>query len=196
MQRLLFGIDRFSAWTGKIAAWLIVVMTVEISYDIIIRKLSQPFPFLREIWFTYYYAYDATYYLYAMLFMLGGAYALSRGQHLRGDVFYRLWPVRVQAAVDVVLYLFAFTPGILALISTGTQWALLSMQIGERSFSTALAPPIWPLKWVIPIAGSLMLIQGVAEWSRALIALRTGVWPPRLMDVEETETALAASEEL
>lgn len=196
MQHVLFGIDRFSAWTGKAAAWIIVLMTLEITYDVIMRYLSIPFPFLRPIWFTYYIAYDATYYLYAALFMLGGAYALSRGQHLRGDVFYRLWPVRVQAGVDAVMYLFAFAPGILALISTGTQWAIVATQIGERAFTTALAPPIWPLKWVIPIAGALMLVQGFAEWSRAVIALRTGVWPPRLSDVQETETALAASEEL
>jgi len=197
VQRFLFSIDRLSAWSGKITAWLVLLMTLLISYDVVMRYLSKPLgeP-IRAIWFTYYYAYDMTYYLYAILFMLGGAYGLSRGQHLRGDVFYRLWPVRVQASIDLVLYIVAFFPGILALISVGAQWAAASWAIGERSFTTAAAPPLYPLKTVIPIAGILMAIQGVAEVIRAVQAVRTGVWPRRLADVEETETALAKQEEL
>jgi TRAP-type mannitol/chloroaromatic compound transport system permease small subunit len=201
------GIDRLSAWSGKIVAWLILASTFLISYDVVMRYLSKPLceggsvlsalceP-IRTIWFTYYYAYDMTYYLYAILFMFGGAYALSRAQHLRGDVFYRLWPVRVQAAVDLTLFIVAFFPGILALVSVGAQWAQASWAIGERSFTTAAAPPLYPLKTVIPIAGVLMAIQGVAETVRAVQALRTGVWPSRLSDVEETETVLAVQEEL
>lgn len=197
MQRILLAIDQFSTWTGKAAAWLIVLMTALISYDVLLRYLSKPIgeP-ARAIWFTYYYSYDMTYYLYAILFMIGGAYALSRGQHLRGDVFYRLWPVRVQASIDLVLYLVAFFPGIIALILVGAQWAYASWQIRELSFTTAAAPPIYPLKTVIPIAGVLMAIQGVAETIRSAIALRTGVWPRRLSDVEETETVLAKQAEL
>jgi TRAP-type mannitol/chloroaromatic compound transport system permease small subunit len=207
MRRLLFAIDRLSAWTGKATAWVVLLMTLLISYDVIMRYLSKPLcqqgsalsfaceP-IRTIWFTYYYSYDMTYYLYAILFMLGGAYALSRGQHLRGDVFYRLWPVRVQASIDLVLFTVAFFPAMIALVSVGAQWAAASWAIGERSFTTAAAPPLYPLKTVIPIAGALMVIQGVAETLRAAQALRTGVWPQRLSDVEETETVLAQSEEL
>lgn len=197
MQRVLFAIDRLSVWSGKLIAWVILLMTLLISYDVVMRYLSKPFGApIRAIWFTYYYSYDMSYYLYAILFMIGGAYALSRGQHLRGDVFYRLWPVRVQAAIDLVLYVVAFFPGIIALISVGTQWAAASWAIHELSFSTAAAPPIYPLKTVIPIAGALMAIQGVAETIRAGQALATGRWPPRLSDVEETETVLAKQEEL
>lgn len=207
MQRVLFAIDRFSAWTGKATAWLVLLMTLLISWDVIMRYLSKPVceqdsalgalceP-VRTLWFTYYYSYDMTYYLYAILFMLGGAYALSRGQHLRGDVFYRLWPVRVQATIDVVCYVIAFFPGIIALVAVGAQWAQASWLIQEKSFTTAAAPPIYPLKTIIPIAGALMALQGVAETIRALQAMKTGVWPPRLSDVEETETALAAQSEL
>ena len=137
-----------------------------------------------------------SYYLYGIFFMLGGAYALSRGQHVRGDVFYRLWPVKVQASIDLVLYLIAFFPGMIALISVGAQWAAASWAISERSFTSAAAPPIYPLKTIIPIAATLMAIQGVAETVRAWIALRTGVWPPRLHDVEETETVLAKQAEV
>jgi len=196
MQRYLFMIDRFSAWSGKAIAWIIVVSTVLITYDVTMRYLSKPFgDVIHSIWFTYNYSYDMSYYLYAILFMIGGAYALSRAQMVRGDMFYRNWPVKVQGGVDLVLYLFAFWPAILALISVGAQWAAYSWSIHERSFTSAAAPPLYPLKTVIPIAALLMAIQGVAETARAFIAMRTGIWPPRLSDVEETETLLAKQSE-
>ena len=197
VQRALFAIDRLSAWSGKATAWVILAMTFLISYDILMRYLSKPLgeP-IRAIWFTYNYSYDMAYYLYGLFFMLGGAYALSRAQHVRGDIFYHTWPVKVQAAVDLSLYLFAFFPGIIALVSVGAQWAAYSWSIGERSFTTAAAPPLAPLKTVIPIAGALMAIQGVAETIRCVQALRTGEWPQRLADVEETETILARQSEL
>jgi TRAP-type mannitol/chloroaromatic compound transport system permease small subunit len=115
---------------------------------------------------------------------------------VRGDVFYRLWPVRVQASIDLTLYLLAFFPGMIALISVGAQWAAASWAIQERSFTSAAAPPLYPLKTIIPIAATLMAVQGVAETIRAFLALRTGVWPPRLHDVEETETLLAKQAEV
>jgi TRAP-type mannitol/chloroaromatic compound transport system permease small subunit len=197
VQRILFSIDRLSAWTGKATAWIVLLSTLLISYDITMRYLSKPLgeP-IRAIWFTYNYSYDMSYYLYAVLFMMGGAYALSRAQHVRGDIFYRTWPVKVQAAVDLFLYLFAFFPGIIALVSVGAQWAAYSWSIHEQSFTSGAAPPLYPLKTVIPIAASLMAIQGVAETIRSFIALRTGVWPPRLSDVEETETILAKQSEV
>lgn len=197
LQRYLFTIDRFSAWTGKAVSWIILLSTFLITYDVLMRYLSKPLgdP-IHAIWFTYNYSYDMSYYLYAVLFMLGGAYALSRAQMVRGDMFYRNWPIKVQGAVDFVLYLFAFWPAILALISVGAQWAAASWAIHERSFTSAAAPPIYPLKTVIPIAASFMAIQGVAETLRAFIAMRTGVWPPRLSDVEETETILAKQSEV
>src|SRR3989449_5424877 len=198
MERFLFRIDRLSAWSGKAVSWLIIVSTFLISYDVLMRYLSKaPFAdFIHEIWFTYNFSFDMSYYLYAILFMIGGAYTLSRAQHVRGDVFYRKWPVKVQGAVDLFLYIFAFFPGIIALISVGAQWAAASWAIHERSFTSEAAPPLYPLKTVIPIAGTLMAIQSVAETIRSYIAVRTGVWPPRLSDVEETETILARQSEL
>ena len=202
MQRLLFSIDRFSAWSGKAAAWLVLASTLLISYDVLMRYLSKPFAgtpvgeFIRAIWFTYTFSYDMSYYLYATLFMLGGAYALSRAQHVRGDIFYRSWPVRVQGGVDFALMLLAFYPGILAMVSVGAQWAGLSWSIHERSPTGVSGPPLYPLKTVIPLAAGLMAVQGVAETIRAFQALRTGVWPPRLADVEETETILARQSEV
>jgi len=197
VQRFLFTIDRVSAWSGKAVSWVILLSTFLITYDIVMRYLSKPFgdP-IRAIWFTYTFSYDMSYYLYAILFMLGGAYALSRSQMVRGDMFYRSWPVKVQGAIDLFLYVFAFWPAIIALISVGAQWAAASWAIQERSFTTGAAPPLYPLKTVIPLAALLMAVQGVAETVRSYIAFRTGVWPPRLSDVEETETILARQSEV
>ena len=202
MQRYLFAIDRFSSWSGKTISWLVLLSTVLISYDVLLRYLSKPFAttpfgeFVRSIWFTYNYSYDMAYYLYATLFMIGGAYALSRSQHVRGDIFYRQWSVKTQARVDLFLYIVAFFPGILAMVSIGAQWAGASFEIRERAFTSAAAPPLYPLKAVIPIAALLMAIQGAAETIRCVQAARTGIWPPRLSDVEETETILAKQSEV
>jgi TRAP-type mannitol/chloroaromatic compound transport system permease small subunit len=200
---VLFSIDRFSSWSGKAISWVVLLSTVLISFDVVMRYLSKPFAqvegvgdFIRSIWFTYNYSYDMSYYLYAVLFMTGGAYALSRGQHVRGDIFYKNWSVKTQGKVDLFLYIFAFYPGILAMVSVGAQWAAYSWSIHERAFTSAAAPPLYPLKTVIPIAAGLMAIQGIAEVIRAFQAARTGVWPPRLSDVEETETILAKQSEV
>ena len=133
MQAFLLRIDRLSAWSGKAISWIILLSTFLISYDILMRYLSKPLgDFIHAIWFTYSYSYDMSYYLYAILFMIGGAYTLSRAQHVRGDMFYRSWPIKVQGAVDLALYLFAFWPAIIALISVGAQWAAASWAIHER----------------------------------------------------------------
>jgi TRAP-type mannitol/chloroaromatic compound transport system permease small subunit len=202
MQRVLLSIDRFSSWSGKAISWVVLLSTILISFDVVMRYLSKPLAttpfgdFIRSIWFTYNYSYDMSYYLYAVLFMTGGAYALSRAQHVRGDIFYKNWSVKTQGKVDLFLYIFAFYPGILAMVSVGAQWAAYSWSIHERAFTSAAAPPLYPLKTVIPIAAGLMAIQGVAEVIRAFTAARTGVWPQRLSDVEETETILAKQSEL
>src|SRR6059036_3974336 len=158
MQTWLFRIDRFSSWSGKTISWVVLLSTVLISYYVLMRYLSKPLAtgpfgeFIRAIWFTYNYSYDMSYYLYAVLFMTGGAYALSRAQHVRGDIFYKNWSVKTQGKVDLFLYVFAFSPGILAMVSVGAQWALYSLSIRERAFTSAAAPPLYPLKFVIPIA--------------------------------------------
>ena len=187
MQRYLLAVDAFSAWVGKTFAWCIFILVALTAYDVFARYIfNNPTGF----------AFDLSYYLYATLFMVGGAYALSRGQHVRGDIFYRLWPVRVQATVEIVLMLLLFFPAIIALISSGWQFFYPSFVIQERTQTSFVALPLWPLKFVIPFAGALMLIQGIVEFIRAIIAFRTRVWPQRLADVEETETALAQQSQL
>lgn len=187
MARHLLWIDRISTWMGKAFAWLVVILVVETFYDVLLRYVfNNP-----TGW-----AYDVSYFLYATIFMMGGAYALARNQHVRGDIFYRLWPVRVQASVEVVLMILFFFPGIIALVSTGYQFFEISYFSLERTQTSFVQLPLYPLKAVIPIAGAFMLLQGVAEFIRSILALRDGVWPARLSDVEEVEPELVKVETL
>ncbi|MGH2452065.1 MAG: TRAP transporter small permease subunit [Candidatus Limnocylindria bacterium] len=176
-----------SMWVGKAFAWLILPLIVVVTYDITVTKFFGA----PTRW-----VFDVSVILYGVLFMMGGTYALARNAHVRGDVFYRTWPVRTQATVDLVLYVAFFFPGIIALLSAGAQWAALSWNIRELSSTSPLQSPIYPFKTVIPLAAAFLIIQGVAETIRCVIAIRTGVWPPRLSDVEETETKLAHEEQI
>jgi TRAP-type mannitol/chloroaromatic compound transport system permease small subunit len=135
-------------------------------------------------------AFDMSSILYGGLFLMSGAYALSRGSHVRGDIFYRLMPKRVQASIELVLFITFFYPGIIALMYSGWHYAMDSVRIQEVSVNSPIGVPIWQLKMVIPAAGLLLSIQGVAEILRCIICLRTGEWPERLHDVEELETAV------
>ena len=178
MQRLLVVVDRISTWVGKTFAWCIVILTLAVCYAVFSRHvLGKP-----TTW-----AYDASYILYGTLFIMAGAYALARNGHVRGDFLYRTWPARVQAAMDLVLYVLLFFPAILALIFSGSEFAALSWAMHEHSSFSPAGPPIYHFKSLIPIAGGLLLLQGIAEVIRCLICLKTGAWPQRLHDVEELE---------
>jgi TRAP-type mannitol/chloroaromatic compound transport system permease small subunit len=181
MQRILLGIDELSTWVGKTFAWSIVVLTFAIAYEVFARYVMHA----PTMW-----AYDAEYILYGTLFMMGGAYTLSRNGHVRGDFVYRSWSIKTQATVDLVLYFVCFFPAISAMIYAGWGYFWLSFGMNEHSSFSPAGPPIWPFKMLIPIVGVLMTIQGVAEVVRCIIAIRTGVWPPKLHDVEETETII------
>ncbi|TQF76916.1 TRAP transporter small permease subunit [Elioraea sp. Yellowstone] len=184
MQALLLTIDRISALAGKIAGWSIVVLTGVICYEVFARYLFRA----PTSW-----AYDTSYMLYGFLFMLAGPYALSRNAHVRADFLYRSMTARRQAMFDLPLYILFFVPGMLALIWFGWNFAWLAYLQNERSSVTPEGPLIWPFKFLIPLSGGLMLLQGLAEMARCAVALRTGAWPPKLTDVEETE-ALALAE--
>lgn len=183
MQRLLFFADRLSAWVGKGFAWSIIVLIAVTVYDVTMRyAFNAP-----TGW-----AYDTEYILYGTLFLMAGPYALSRNGHVRGDVVYRLLPVRAQGAADFVLYLLFFFPAVLALLYSGVEFAQMSWMMREQSASSPDGPPIYPFKALIPLASFFLFVQGIAETLRAWIALRTGVWPERLHDVEELEARLLA----
>jgi len=174
-------VDRFSTAIGKAFGWYILIMTFGTSYEVFVRyALNNP-----TIW-----AYDLSYNMYGALFVMAGAYTLSRNAHVRGDVIYRMWPPRTQATIDLLLYFLFFYPGVLALTFAGFRYAGESWRYHEVSVYSPSDIPIYPLKTLIPIAGATLLLQGLAEVFRCIICLRTGAWPQRAQDVEELETAI------
>lgn len=181
MTSFLFLIDKISAWVGKAFAWCILIMTFGVSYEVFVRYVLRS----PTSW-----AFDLSYIMYGALFMMAGAYTLSRDGHVRGDVLYRLWRPRVQASVELVLYFLFFFPGVLALIYAGVEYAMRSWRYLEVSVMSPANVPIFQLKTIIPLAAFFMLLQGIAQVIRCLACLRTGEWPARLHDVEELETVL------
>ena len=129
--------------------------------------------------------------MYGALFLMCGAYALAQDTHVRADVLYRLFPVKVQASLDFVLYFLFFFPGVLALAWYGWEIASDSWRYKEVSFNSPASIQIYFFKSLIPIAGFLLAFQGVSELVRCVMAFRTGVWPERLVDVRETEDILS-----
>lgn len=183
MERFLFAIDQLSTWSGKLFAWCVLLLTLVVSYEVFLRyALGRP-----TEW-----AYDTAYILYGALFIMAGAYTLARNGHVRGDVLYRLWPSRVQAALDLVLYLLFFFPGVIALVYSGYGFAKLSWMMNEHSSFSPGGPPLYHFKSLIPLAGVFLVLQGVAEVIRCVQCLRSGEWPRRLHDVEELEKKIIA----
>ena len=184
MQRLLLGIDKLSTRVGQAFAWCIVALTGVVVYEIFVRYAFRA----PTSW-----AYDVSYMLYGTLFMMAGAYALSRNAHVRGDFLYRNFPPRRQAWFDLVLYILFFFPAIFAFMISGWRFFEQSWAQNERSMFSPTGPVIWPFKLLIPIVGVLLLLQGLAEVVRCLRCIRDGAWPPRLSDVEELEQQILAA---
>ena len=178
MQNLLLFVDSVSTWVGKAFSWLIVALTLLISWEVFSRyALDHP-----HAW-----AFDVMIMLYGTLFMMAGAYTLSKNGHVRGDVLYGFFPPRLQAGLDLSLYLLFFIPGVVAFVWAGYNYAAESWVINEHSNITADGPPIYPFKTIIPIAGAFILVQGIVEIIRCVICLRQGDWPSRGEDVQEVD---------
>ena len=186
MENFLLFIDRLSAGVGKAFGWCILIMTLGTSYEVFVRYVLRA----PTNW-----AFDVSYFMYGALFMMAGAYTLSRNGHVRGDVLYRLMPNRVQASIDLALFIFFFFPGFIALLYYGIPYAEISWMQREVSIYSPTGAPVYPHKTLIPIAAAFMLFQGVAEVIRCVICIRDGVWPQRLHDVEEMESAILAEAE-
>lgn len=167
-----------STWVGKLAAWLIIGLMLLVVAEVFKRYMLN----MPTAWI-----FDASNMLYGSLFMLCGAYTLAQNGHVRGDFFYGSMQPRTQAMFDIVLYIIFFIPGIAALVYAGTTYASQSWRILEHSTVTANGPPIYHFKSVIPIAGALLMLQGLAEIARCAICLKTGEWPSRLKDVNEID---------
>ena len=190
MERFIFLVDSFTAWVGKAFAWCILLLAIGVAYEVFVRyALRDP-----TSW-----AFDLSYLMYGSLFMMAGAYALARDSHVRGDVIYRLWAPKTQAKVEFVVYFFFFFPGILALIFAGTDYALESWSYnygrGEVSINSPAGVPISQFKTILPVAGALLFLQGIAQVCRCIVCMKTGEWPAHLEDVEELEVALLQTKE-
>jgi TRAP-type mannitol/chloroaromatic compound transport system permease small subunit len=178
MQKLLLFIDKVSTWVGQAFSWFIVGLTLLISWEVFSRyALDKP-----HAW-----AFDAMIMMYGTLFMMAGAYTLAQNGHVRGDVLYGFFTPRVQATVDLTLYIVFFVPGVIALTYAGYYYAAESWAIRESSNITAEGPPYYPFKTVIPVAGAFVLMQGIVEIIRCVICLKQGKWPSRVADVQEVD---------
>lgn len=179
--------DDLSGWFGKVFAWCIVVMTFGITYEVVVRyAFRAPTPW----------AYDLGYMLYGTLFMMAGAYTLSRDGHVRGDFIYRLWRPRTQATVELVLYFLFFFPGVTALVLAGWKYSARAWGYLEVSSNSPAGIPIYQFKSIIVAAGILLFLQGIAQVFRCILCLRTGQWMRAADDVEETEKVLMESKSL
>ena len=181
MERFEHFMDRLSQWVGHAFAWCIVILTLGISYEVVVRYAFRA----PTTW-----SFDHGYMMYGALFFMGGAYTLARGGHVRADIFYRLWSPRAQARLDLVLYLVFFFPGVIALIWAGTAHAEESWRYREVSIFSPTGVPLYPLKTLLPVGAVLLFLQGVAEVCRCIRCLRDGQWPRRLNDVEELENQI------
>src|SRR3954447_3641260 len=188
VERFLHAIDGISTWVGKAAAWLIIGLMLLVCAEVFKRYILN----MPTAWI-----FDVSNMFYGTLFMIAGAYTLAQNAHVRGDFLYSSMRPRTQASLDIVLYIVFFLPGIAALIYAGYDYAAISWRINEHSNVTAEGPPIYHFKTVIPIAGALVMLQGLAEIVRCIVCLKTGEWPSRLNDVAEidvVEEQLAHSE--
>jgi TRAP-type mannitol/chloroaromatic compound transport system permease small subunit len=178
MQKILLLVDKISTKAGQFSAISVVLLTALICWEVFNRYVfNNPHDWV----------FDITYMLYGIMFMMAGAYTLSKNGHVRGDVLYGFFQPRTQALFDLILYFVFFIPGIIALVYAGIHFAGESLAINEHTTQTANGPPIWPFKMIIPIAGGLLLLQGFAEIIRCVVCLKTGEWPKREHDVEEVD---------
>jgi TRAP-type mannitol/chloroaromatic compound transport system permease small subunit len=178
LQNVLVGIDRLSSVVGKLFAWCILALTFAICYEVFARYLFRA----PTTW-----AFDVSYMLYGTLFMMAGAYTLCRNGHVRADFAYRLLRPRQQAALDLTLYIVFFMPAMIGMIVYGWDFFLQSYHQNEASSVSPDGPYVWPFKFVIPAAATLVLIQGLAEMARCVVCFREGDFPPKAHDVREME---------
>ena len=178
MQNVLLFVDKMSTWVGQALSWLIVSLTLLVSWEVFSRYvINHPHPW----------AFDTMIMMYGTLFMMAGAYTLAKNGHVRGDVLYGFFPPRLQASLDLLLYVTFFIPGVIALCWAGYIYAGESWAINEHSNITSEGPPVYPFKTVIPVAGLFILMQGIVEIIRCILCIKQGEWPSREEDVEEVD---------
>ena len=168
MALIVLVVDTLNLWVGRTVAWLVLPLMVAMVYEITARYV-----FLAPtIW-----AFDISRMLYGAMFMLGAAYALSRGIHIRADFLYRNWSVRTQGWVDTVLFLFLYFPALLIFAKLSFDFAVVSISRGERGMDTAWMPPLGPVKAALAAGVFLLLLQGISELIKSWYAATRGRWP-------------------
>jgi TRAP-type mannitol/chloroaromatic compound transport system permease small subunit len=177
MQSLLLLVDRLSTWLGQLFAWFIVALTLMITWEVFSRYvLNSPHDWALDVQIMF----------YGTLFMMAGAYTLAKNGHVRGDVLYGFFQPRTQATLDLILYFVFFLPGVVAMTYAGWIFANEALAIRESTFS-ATPLPVYPFKFIIPLAGGMLLLQGIVEIVRCIQCIRDGEWPSREQDVEEVD---------
>jgi TRAP-type mannitol/chloroaromatic compound transport system permease small subunit len=178
VQKIFLMVDRVSTWIGHFFSWLVVALTLMIGYEVFSRYvMNNPHPWV----------FDAMIMMYGTMFMMAGAYTLSKNGHVRGDILYGFLKPRTQAIFDLILYVVFFIPGVIALAYAGYGFAADSWRILEHSSITANGPPLYPFKTIIPLAGLILLFQGLVEIFRCVVCIQQGEWPSREQDVEEVD---------
>ena len=178
MQKIFLMVDRLSTWIGQFFSWLVAALTLMIGYEVFSRYvMNNPHPWV----------FDAMIMMYGTMFMMAGAYTLSKNGHVRGDILYGFLKPRTQAIFDLILYVVFFIPGVIALAYAGYGFAADSWRILEHSSITANGPPLYPFKTIIPLAGVILLFQGLVEIFRCVVCIQQGEWPSREQDVEEVD---------
>ena len=168
MSTTIVAIDTFSLWVGRVVAWMTLPLMGAMIYEVVARY-----------WFTSptVWAYDISRMVYGAMFILGAAYALSKGVHIRSDFLYRKWSVRAQGRVDTALYVICYFPAMVILLWVSSEWAWTSVSRGERGTDTSWMPLLGPLKSALPVGVALLIIQGVSELLKSVHAARKGRWP-------------------
>jgi len=168
MSTTIVAIDTFSLWVGRAVAWLSVPLMFAMVYEVFARYyFTAP-----TVW-----AYDISRMVYGAMFVLGSAYALSKGVHIRSDFLYRHWSVRTQGRVDTALYLVCYFPAMIIFLWVSSDWAWVAVSRGERGMDTAWMPLLGPVKSCLPVGVALLIVQGVSELLKAVHAARKGQWP-------------------
>ena len=181
MEKYIYFFESLSIWIGRAFGWCILILTLSVTYEVFVRYvLNAP-----TVW-----AFDMMVQMYGALFLMAGTYALAQDAHVRGDVLYRLFPIKMQARIDLVLYILFFFPGMLALFYFGYEIASDSWRYKEVSWNSPARIQIYFFKSLIPLAGGLLILQGISESMRCILCIRDGKWMKRHEDVRETEENL------
>ena len=181
MEKKIYFFESLSIWIGRAFGWCILILTLSVTYEVFVRYvLNAP-----TVW-----VFDMMVQMYGALFLMAVPYALAQDAHVRGDVLYRLFPFKVQARIDLTLYIFFFFPGMLALFYFGYEIASDSWRYKEVSWNSPARIQIYFFKSLIPLAGGLLILQGISECMRCILCIRDGKWMKRHEDVRETEQDL------